>query len=149
MNRGFALEIEENYGEDIEPNEFNPAWFQDVDSADFKLNDDIITKSGGSRMDQVARPGVLKPSGSISADVDLQRIIYYFFGLLDNYKCTDNNDGTYIHEFWGGEGKDLKSFRPPILGFLQMNETSNNTTLSSCNLSEMKDISLSIFSILV
>ncbi len=111
MNRGFALEIEENYGEDIEPNEFNPAWFQDVDSADFKLNDDIITKSGGSRMDQVARPGVLKPSGSISADVDLQRIIYYFFGLLDNYKCTDNNDGTYIHEFWGGEGKDLKSFR--------------------------------------
>lgn len=111
MNRGFALEIEENYGEDIEPNEFNPAWFQDVNSADFQLNDDIITKSGGSRMDQVARPGVLKPSGSISADVDLQRIIYYFFGLLDNYKCTDNNDGTYIHEFWGGEGKDLKSFR--------------------------------------
>lgn len=33
--------------------------------------------------------------------------------------------------------KDLKSFRPPILGFLQMNETSNNTTLSSCNLSEI------------
>ena len=33
--------------------------------------------------------------------------------------------------------KDIKSFKPPILNFLQMNEVSNNSTLSSCNLSEV------------
>lgn len=33
--------------------------------------------------------------------------------------------------------KDIKSFKPPILNFLQMNEISNNSTLSSCNLSEV------------
>lgn len=33
--------------------------------------------------------------------------------------------------------KDIKNCKPPILGFLQMNELSINTTLSSCNLSEI------------
>ena len=33
--------------------------------------------------------------------------------------------------------KDIKSFKPPILNFLQMTEVSNNSTLSSCNLSEV------------
>ena len=33
--------------------------------------------------------------------------------------------------------KDIKNCKPPILGFLQMNEQSINSTLSSCNLSEI------------
>ena len=33
--------------------------------------------------------------------------------------------------------KDINSFKPPILNFLQKNEVSNNSTLSSCNLSEV------------
>ena len=33
--------------------------------------------------------------------------------------------------------KDMKFFKPPILGFLEKNEISNNSTLSSCNLSEV------------
>ena len=32
---------------------------------------------------------------------------------------------------------DMKFFKPPILGFLEKNEISNNSTLSSCNLSEV------------
>ena len=33
--------------------------------------------------------------------------------------------------------KDIRKFKPPILGFLQMNEISTNSTLSSGNLSEI------------
>ena len=32
---------------------------------------------------------------------------------------------------------DMKFFKPSILGFLEKNEISNNSTLSSCNLSEV------------
>lgn len=113
-SRGFGIEIEEKYGDTtVNTDDFALDWFHDqVDDVDFKLNDDIITKSGTSRMDKKARPGVLKPTGSVSSDVDLQRIIWYLFGLLDNYKFSEGTkEGTYIHEFWGGEGKDLHSFR--------------------------------------
>jgi hypothetical protein len=59
----------------------------------------------------------MKPSGSTEADADLQQLAWYFRGFLDNYICTEGDTPatghtqTYIHEYYGGEGKELPSFR--------------------------------------
>ena len=107
--RVFGLKVEENYGETVDWENYVPDFHQEVDSANFKLNDDPKTDSGSSRSYKFARAGVMKPSGSTKGKVDLQRVSHYFRGLLDNYIFTENNN-TKIHEFYGGEGKDLTSF---------------------------------------
>jgi hypothetical protein len=62
-------------------------------------------------MNRKARAGIMKPTGSTSADADLQQLTWYFHGYLDNYKHTTGTGGKHIHEFWGGEDKELPSFR--------------------------------------
>lgn len=109
--RVFGLEPEAVYGEDVEPENFDLDFDHDVDSMDFKLNDEPITKSFGSRMNQRARAGVIKPTGSIETSSNLQILGHYFYGYLDNYKFTAGNEGVNIHEFWGGESRRLNSFR--------------------------------------
>lgn len=112
-DRGFGIEIEGTYGEIVAKTAFDLDWWSDASDVDFKLNDEPVTKSGGSRMNKRARPGILKPTGSTSADADLQRITWYMLGYLDNYKFTSAGTGETVntHEFWGGEGKQLTSFR--------------------------------------
>ena len=97
--RVFGLEPEAAYGEEVDKDDFHLLFDHDVDSMDFKLNDEPVTKSFGSRMNQKARAGVIKPTGSIETSANLQILGAYFYGFLDNYK------------FWGGESKLLKSFR--------------------------------------
>lgn len=109
--RVFGLEPEAVYGEDKEKAEFDLDFDHEVDSMDFKLNDEPVTKSFGSRMNQKARAGVIKPSGSIETSANLQILGHYFYGFLDNYKFTAGNNNKNTHEFWGGESKLLKSFR--------------------------------------
>ena len=109
--RVFGLEPESVYGEDADQEDFNLDFDHDVDSMDFKLNDEPVTKSFGSRMNQKARAGVMKPTGSIETSANLQILGHYFYGFLDNYKFTAGNNGKNTHEFWGGENKLLKSFR--------------------------------------
>ena len=109
--RVFGLEPEVAYGETKTKEEFDPDFDHDVDSMDFKLNDEPVTKSFGSRMNQKARAGVMKPTGSIETSANLQILGHYFWGFLDNYKFTAGSGGKNIHEFWGGEHKLLKSFR--------------------------------------
>ena len=112
VNRGFGLEIEENYGDtSVAVEDFDLDWWNQAEEVDFKLNDDLVTKSGSSRMNKRARPGYLKPTGSTKADADLQQLAWYFLGYLDNYKCTQGPGELHTHEFWGGEGKHLTSFR--------------------------------------
>lgn len=117
VDRGFGLEIEERYGSvdangvRLPPNQFNPDWWDDLaDTVDFQLDDEPVTRSGTSRMKKKARAGVLNPKGSTSTDADLQRLLWYMYGTLDNYIFTEDPDGN-IHEFYGGEGKALPSFR--------------------------------------
>lgn len=110
-DRGFGVEVEQDYGDNnIRTAQFELDWFQRMESVDFKLNDEPVTKSGGSRMNRRARAGIMKPTGSTSADADLQRLAWYFYAFLGNYKCTTVSNGV-IHEFWGGENKELPSFR--------------------------------------
>lgn len=118
MDRGFGIEVEGTYGNtNIVTSSFDPNWWNHADSVDFKLNDDPVTRSGASRMNKRARAGVMKPTGSTSADADLQQLAWYFYGYLDNYVCTtgdtpaSGHTQTYIHEYYGGEGKELPSFR--------------------------------------
>lgn len=112
VDRGFGIQVEEKYGELVSEDEFSLDWWSEADDVDFKLNDDPVTRSGGSRMNKRARAGVMKPTGSTTADADLQRLIWYMYGYLDNYKYTEATKGTVnTHEFWGGEGKALPSFR--------------------------------------
>ena len=118
MDRGFGLELESTYGDTtVSKSNFDPNFWNQADDVDFKLNDEPITRSGGSRMNKRARAGIMKPSGSTSADADLQQLTWYFRGFLDNYVCTEGatpatgHTQTYIHEFYGGEGKELPSFR--------------------------------------
>ena len=118
MDRGFGIEVEGTYGNtSIATSSFDPNWWNHADSVDFKLNDEPVTRSGASRMNKRARAGVMKPTGSTSADADLQQLAWYFLGYLDNYVCTtgatpaQGHTQTYIHEYYGGEGKELTSFR--------------------------------------
>ena len=118
MDRGFGLELESTYGDTtVAKSSFDPDFWCQADSVDFKLGDEPVTRSGGSRMNKRARAGIMKPTGSTEADADLQQLTWYFRGFLDNYVCTDGDtpasghSQTYIHEFYGGEGKELPSFR--------------------------------------
>lgn len=118
VDRGFGLELESTYGDTtVTKSNFDPNFWNEANSVDFKLNDEPVTKSGSSRMNKRARAGIMKPTGSTEADADLQQLTWYFRGLLDNYVCTTGDTPaaghtqTYIHEFYGGEGKELPSFR--------------------------------------
>lgn len=118
MDRGFGLELESTYGDTtVTKSEFDPNFWNNADKVDFKLGDEPVVRSGSSRMNKKARAGVMKPEGSTEADADLQQLTWYFDGFLDNYVCTEGDTPasghtqTYIHEFYGGEGKNLQSFR--------------------------------------
>ena len=112
MNRGFGLEVEGTYGSpSVSTSDYDPDFWNNANSIDFKLNDDPVVLSGTSRMNKRARAGVMKPTGSTEADADLQQLAYYFFGFLDNYVYTAGSGTTHTHEFYGGEGKELPSFR--------------------------------------
>ena len=72
MNRGFGIEVEGTYGSpSVSTSNYDPDWWNHADSVDFKLNDDPVVRSGTSRMNKRARAGVMKPTGSTSADADL------------------------------------------------------------------------------
>ena len=118
VDRGFGLELESSYGDTtVTKSNFDPDFWNQAEEVEFKLNDEPFTRSGGSRMNKRARAGVMKPTGSTTADADLQQLAWYFRGYLDNYVCTtgdtpaSGHTQTYIHEFYGGEGKELPSFR--------------------------------------
>ena len=112
VDRGFGLELEETYGDTtVTKSEFDPNFWNQAEEVEFKLNDEPITKSGGSRMNKRARAGIMKPTGSTSADADLQQLTWYFHGYLDNYVYTAGSGDVHTHEFYGGEGKELPSFR--------------------------------------
>ena len=113
VDRGYGIEIEDTYGDTtVTKSNFAPEWWSEAESVDFKLNDEPVTKSGGSRMNKRARAGVIKPTGTTKAEADLQRLTYYFYGFLDNYVYTaGTSNAPNIHEFYGGEGKELPSFR--------------------------------------
>ena len=114
MNRGFGLEVEGTYGSpSVSTSNYDPDFWNHAESVDFKLNDEPVTRSGTSRMNKRARAGVMKPTGSTEADADLQQLAWYFYGFLDNYVYTAGSSGATVHthEFYGGEGKELPSFR--------------------------------------
>ena len=114
VNRGFGLEVESTYGDTtVSTGSFDPDFWNHAESVEFKLNDEPVTRSGSSRMNKRARAGIMKPTGSTSADADLQQLAWYFFGYLDNYKYTAGASGATVHthEYYGGEGKELHSFR--------------------------------------
>ena len=114
INRGFGIEVEGTYGNtSVTTSSFDPDWWNHAESVDFKLNDEPVTRSGSSRMNKRARAGIMKPTGSTEADADLQQLAWYFLGYLDNYVYTAGGSGATVHthEFYGGEGKELTSFR--------------------------------------
>ena len=111
-NRGFGLEIENKYGDTtVAREDFDLDWWNQANDVDFKLNDDPVVINGSSRMNRKARAGVMKPTGSTSADADLQQLGWYFYGYLDNYIYTAGESNVNVHEFYGGECKELPSFR--------------------------------------
>ena len=112
-DRGFGLELEETYGETAT---YDLDWFVEAEEANFSMGGTPVRKRGSSRMNKRARAGVLKPSGSTKHDADLQRIGHYFRGYLDNYVFTEAASGSInTHEFYGGEGKQLQSFRAIVM----------------------------------
>lgn len=112
VDRGFGIQVEGSYGNAVAKSAFAPDWWSEAESVDFKLNDEPVTKSGSSRMNKRARAGVAKPTGTTKADADLQRLTWYWYGFLDHYDFTaGTSSNPNVHEFWGGEGKELPSFR--------------------------------------
>ena len=89
VDRGFGLELESTYGDTtVTKSQFDPSFWNQAEDVDFKLGDEPVTRSGGSRMNKRARAGIMKPEGSTTADADLQQLGWYFRGYLDNYVCT-------------------------------------------------------------
>lgn len=112
VDRGFGLELESEYGDTtVAKTAFEPSFWNQAEDVDFNLGDEPITRSGGSRMNKRARAGILKPTGSTTAEADLQQLSWYFRGFLDNYIYTAGEGSVHTHEFYGGEGKELPSFR--------------------------------------
>ena len=112
VDRGFGLELESEYGDTtVAKTAFEPSFWNQAEDVDFNLGDEPIIRSGGSRMNKRARAGILKPTGSTTADADLQQLSWYFRGFLDNYIYTAGEGSVHTHEFYGGEGKELPSFR--------------------------------------
>ena len=112
VDRGFGLELESNYADTtVAKSSFDPDWWNQAEDVDFNLGDEPVLRSGGSRMNRRARAGIMKPEGSTTADADLQQLAWYFRGFLDNYKYTAGSGSVHTHEYWGGEGKELPSFR--------------------------------------
>jgi len=114
VDRGFGLELESTYGDTtVDKANFDPDWWNQADDVDFNLGDEPVVRSGGSRMNKRARAGIMKPTGSTTADADLQQLAWYFRGFLDNYIYTAGESGATVHthEYYGGEGKELPSFR--------------------------------------
>lgn len=113
VDRGFGLELEDDYGEIVAKSAFEPDFWVEADSVDFKLNDEAITKSGTSRMDKRARAGIMKPTGSTQLDADMEKLAWFFRLFLDEYQYTAGGSSAQVHthEFWGGENKELASAR--------------------------------------
>ena len=115
-DRGFGLELEASYGETVATSAYDLDWFVDADEAKFSMNRGPVRKRGSSRMNRKARAGIAKPTGNTEHDADLQRIGHYFRGYLDNYVFTEAESGDInTHEFYGGEGKELQSFRAIVM----------------------------------
>lgn len=110
MARGFGLTVENNYADILDIDDIELDWFQKMSEVNFDLGDEPETDDGGSRSDVIAWAGAAKPNGSTTATVDLQRITWYLFGFLDHYLCSAGQNGTFVHEFWGGENHELESF---------------------------------------
>lgn len=111
VDRGFGLELERTYGEEVQKSAFDLDFWSEADSVDFKLNDEAVTKSGTSRMDKRARAGIMKPTGSTQLDADLEKVAWFFRLFLDQYIYTAGEGDTHTHEFYGGEEKELASAR--------------------------------------
>lgn len=107
--RVVGLKEEDQYGKVDEP--FTPDWHKYISKSSFALNDEPILFGDGSRMNNTARPGIIKPTGTVESKVDLKTIGHLFRAFLDQYEFSeDTENGVNIHEFWGAESSGLASF---------------------------------------
>lgn len=110
--RILGLKEEEEYAEEVEGKK--PDFHHRLSSNEFKLGDETVQFSQGSRMIQRSRRGITKPEGSTEAPVDLERIGHYFKAFFDQYKYSIDSSVTtstkHQHKFWGGEVNSLHSF---------------------------------------
>ena len=109
--RVVGLKEESTYGQSAES--FTPDWHKYISKSSFALNDEAILFGDGSRMNSTARPGIIKPTGSVKSKVDLKTIGHLFRAFLDQYEYTEDAGETglqNIHEFWGAESSELTSF---------------------------------------
>lgn len=109
--RVVGLKEETSYGTAQTP--FTPDWHKYVTKSSFALNDEPILFGEGSRMNNTARPGIIKPTGTVESRVDLKTIGHLFKAFLDQYQFTADTGSAgneNIHEFWGAESSSLTSF---------------------------------------
>ena len=62
VDRGYGIQIEGSYGNPVAKSAFEPDWWSEAETVDFKLNDEPVTKSGFSRMNKRARAGEILPT---------------------------------------------------------------------------------------
>ena len=96
VDRGFGLELEGTYGDmTVTKSEFDPNFWNQAESVDFKLNDEPVTRSGGSRMNKRARAGIMKPTkGEVliggksyaKNEIDIKKEISFLSGNTKLYK---------------------------------------------------------------
>lgn len=106
-----GLKEESTYGQSADS--FTPDWHKYISKSSFALNDEAILFGDGSRMNSTARPGIIKPTGSVESKVDLKTIGHLFRAFLDQYEYTEDAEESglqNIHEFWGAESSELTSF---------------------------------------
>lgn len=111
MARVFGLRMEDTYGATVANLEaVDPDFDIEATKGNFSLGDDPSLSSGGSRMYQNGRAGVMKPTGNVEFDVDLETIGHFLRAFLDQYEFTEGSGDYNTHEFYGGENRELPSW---------------------------------------
>ena len=111
MARVLGICMENDYGEDVANlAALTPDFHIEATKGNFALGNDPSLSSGGSRMYQNGRAGIMKPTGNNEFDVDLETIGHFLRAFLDQYEFTEGTGDYHTHEFWGGENRELPSW---------------------------------------
>lgn len=114
MSNYWGIKLEDSYANDALTGGATPDVYIRTESHNPALNDEPQLLNLGSMAPQKDRVGYAEPSGDASTSADVKVFPWYAYLLLGNYRFTEDGytEGSItknVHEFWGGEKRNLPS----------------------------------------